>query len=108
MKFTPTQKQLHAQAQANYGLFEAPAQAEARRVIGRAQAQVKEPITQVQDRVTMSESREWLEVKATAASSGAYRVKGWEGMNFSLCKTFGKEAGTLRNVARCDADGVCY
>lgn len=108
MKFKPTQKQLHAQAQANLGLFETAQEQANRQASAQVRHQAKQAILPVQSRVTMSERREWAEVKETAASTGAYRVRGWEGMNFSAQATFGSEAAPFRNVARCDADGVCY
>lgn len=108
MKFHPTQKQVRAQAEQNLNLFEAPEVSIARAAHLQVNRQAQTRTAQLQSRVTLSETREWYAIKDIAAGLGAYRVQGWEGMNWSQGSTFGNEAGSLRIIARCDADGVCY
>lgn len=107
MASKPTQKQLQAQGARNYGLFEAPEQSEARRAQVELWERKPEVVAEVQLPAVLSELPAWHEIKRVAAGtharSGFTQAQHLEANSAS----FGAEAGTLRNVARCDADGVC-
>lgn len=107
MASKPTQKQLAAQQQQNYGLFEAPEQSEARRAKAELWKVRPEEVAPVQAAPTLSELPVWHEIKRVAAGTHARTGYTLQQHLEANSASFGAEAGTLRNVARCDADGVC-